>query len=1647
MRGCVDVFSAATRAAGGSIALRSGLTVALVLVQLLVTSRAPAMTCDAIKNLGNDSFDGVLGAITRPALIPGFPAEVIVNPAVCGNQTRSQSPGFTIPVGCDNDSTPCPPRPVEQFQVNIVFTPAVGGSHMVVMREDCSSLDLSACSIPDERVLCLERPDTSPPRFDVRSRSLPSGSELRLQFTTPDTTSFKGVPLAGSATFAVSLASDPPPCDLATTLCKDFRGALVSCADDLFKRDSTCSLDDSRIDPNASNLVVLPPPSRFVDLCAAATDPSGECLAPTGIAPAIPFTQNKVGDLFTIIDMRDVLVRTPDGTSFPRKTRAALALKGAVTPLDPPNSRHYVTRSPTYARINPIFDPVKDPARPGEIFGTTDAAFHLGVGSAHSCSNDPETPCSADSVCEALACPGGGTCDKTCSVERLTKFCVTGGEPHCTLGGAGAIQGECLLGADGVPRCQLGGTVTLDALASSGLTDQVVVAPVNECVGQTVEVQTERNADPDQHDVIVTLLDRAFGFELRPIGSGGAEGRAETRVVDQEPFSFTTSVFEGPVAAFLETEFGECDPASAGDCDQNADGVLNHGLRAFRLDAAGVAPPEDLLAAPDRRIGPGIVEPPSIAGLDVGVQTPGGFRIAAEPSLNVNLTPVEVSEGLVFFRTPRDPAPRSLSLVSAESDQASLSPEGRFVAFTTASALSGDDKNRARDVYVRDLEAGGVSLASAKIRDSCLERPRPGDGPSGEAAASANAGFVAYSSDSAKQLDRPKGPPQDTNGVTDVFVFERSTCNVKRASRRTDGGQPNGRSFAPSISGDGSLVAFVSLATNLDPLDTTADPDVYLHDRTTGQTRLVSAGTAAAGAVSTTAGSVVYQSDGPAAGADDTDVLVDDGSGVVEASVSSDGVSAELGAFDPFVSASGRFVVFTSAATGLVEGGANGQPQVFAHDLQTGETLQAGMRRAPRQCVDATLPEPLLPPDGIASGPAISEDGRHLFYSSTSSNLVPGGAGVRQVFAEDLKTGTVVELSLDPRTGVAGSLASSAVGISSDGSIAAFETLDAGLAGGRSGAPNLVLTQGGFGKLETVLGVLDTTAATPTLSVLDVPVDFIKVANGAAIFVAEGENVKLFRRGPTGFIVEDLLRPGVSAADAIAIDANHACALVDEPGGPRPACHEIGTPPASSLDDIAPPGVTASSIQVSGTSAAFTERQADGSLLLHGKDLTSAAPAVPIQAVEDFVLGEVACFRTSELVTGDQNGDGRSDATIMFVDDLADQNDPVSCRFSASRCDLAPCDPRVPYVTIERTCKFVTDEEVRALPSCLPDRDLNLDGECTDLMRRCTLGFENTEVVLGSITALNLTGQSANPLTTTDDVVVGSACVALEAPDVPVSACPCDPPQVCSGPFTLTCADSDRDGVCDRDDVCVDVPNPDPVDFDGDGVPDECDAFVCGNGELESAELCDFSVNPVGCTPFCTQEPPQVDISEQSVNPGKGGVLPGVLLSNAGVNLDVVARDGLPPRMVATESLRMAAVVDGVCPGALCVGGSNDGVGCSENADCTGGFCDASGKVCVAAGSLDGTTCSDDSDCGSGTCGGTPLSQDLTTDTAYAGKLVSDKNGDGFVDLTVHFGVSGSGISATTVEACVKGAFRVSLDPSRPAEAQTFVVKDGINVN
>src|SRR5262249_32735437 len=85
--------------------------------------------------------------------------------------------------------------------------------------------------------------------------------------------------------------------------------------------------------------------------------------------------------------------------------------------------------------------------------------------------------------------------------------------------------------------------------------------------------------------------------------------------------------------------------------------------------------------------------------------------------------------------------------------------------------------------------------------------------------------------------------PADGDGTADVYVRDLVNNTTELISQNTGNTQKgNGAShtYQSAISADGRYVVFVSGSTNLDALDPTPDLDVYLRDRQSNTTTVIS---------------------------------------------------------------------------------------------------------------------------------------------------------------------------------------------------------------------------------------------------------------------------------------------------------------------------------------------------------------------------------------------------------------------------------------------------------------------------------------------------------------------------------------------------------------------------------------------------------------------------------------------------------------------------------------------------------------------------------------------------------------------------------------------------------------------------------------
>ncbi len=159
----------------------------------------------------------------------------------------------------------------------------------------------------------------------------------------------------------------------------------------------------------------------------------------------------------------------------------------------------------------------------------------------------------------------------------------------------------------------------------------------------------------------------------------------------------------------------------------------------------------------------------------------------------------------------------------------SICGDGRYVAFShDAANYVADDANGFDDIFVRDVVAGTTTLISRSSTGT------PGNWFSGSPVISQNGRYVAFNSLASNLV------PGDGDLIQDVFLRDLHTGTTTKISQTSTGVRPDGDSQVSSITADGRLVAFSSIATNMTVGDTNGQRDVFIRDTVTNTTYRVS---------------------------------------------------------------------------------------------------------------------------------------------------------------------------------------------------------------------------------------------------------------------------------------------------------------------------------------------------------------------------------------------------------------------------------------------------------------------------------------------------------------------------------------------------------------------------------------------------------------------------------------------------------------------------------------------------------------------------------------------------------------------------------------------------------------------------------------
>jgi len=368
------------------------------------------------------------------------------------------------------------------------------------------------------------------------------------------------------------------------------------------------------------------------------------------------------------------------------------------------------------------------------------------------------------------------------------------------------------------------------------------------------------------------------------------------------------------------------------------------------------------------------------------------------------------------------------------SQRPQISANGRYVVYESyASDLVAADMNLAPDIFVYDTQTHTNQLVSVALGSS-----NSGNGGSSQAAFTPDGRYVAFSSTAWNLVSV-------TPGGVNVFLRDlvAGTTTLVSAS--------NGNTASadePVITPDGRFVAFRSARPGLVPTLTSVGEDIFVWDRLTRTTKLVSingAGTAGENGnadhpvISDDGRIIAFETYGSDLGLRDTngfsDIYARDMATNRTYLVSANSSGSDSGnnhSFNPTMSANGQVIVFESSANNLGPRDTDGNYlDVYARNLTTGVTQAVSITFDNTECAN-----------GLFSRNArITPDGRFVIFESLGTNLHPLDTNpLPDVYVRDLVAQKTILVSVNA-TGTASAYATSINGvISANGVFAVFDS-------------------------------------------------------------------------------------------------------------------------------------------------------------------------------------------------------------------------------------------------------------------------------------------------------------------------------------------------------------------------------------------------------------------------------------------------------------------------------------------------------------------------------------------------------------------------------------------------------------------------------
>ena len=283
--------------------------------------------------------------------------------------------------------------------------------------------------------------------------------------------------------------------------------------------------------------------------------------------------------------------------------------------------------------------------------------------------------------------------------------------------------------------------------------------------------------------------------------------------------------------------------------------------------------------------------------------------------------------GLLSGASPRSKKNLDTHFSNGSSYESAVSADGQYVAFeSVATDLVDGDDSGTQHIYLRDRLSGVTRRITGHLDGTPLKRDCYLDGMSSDGR------YILFSTGADDVIAEPTPPGHDPEYRFDGYVYDRDTGKIELVTVTPAGKRNLSMAFTSEISTDGRFVTFQAWS-NWDADSRNSWGQFYVRDRQLAKTFRITNGF----------------DGGPTQGGD------------------------SLGGS---ISADGRYVVFSSAATNLTPNATRGFMNVFLHDRELGKTY----------LISKSQNE--TPANGHSVAPVISGNGRYIAYYTYSTNMI-----------------------------------------------------------------------------------------------------------------------------------------------------------------------------------------------------------------------------------------------------------------------------------------------------------------------------------------------------------------------------------------------------------------------------------------------------------------------------------------------------------------------------------------------------------------------------------------------------------------------------------------------------------------------------------